>query len=535
MVFFGKEHDEMKMSNGTFAGFCFGLLVALVVGYFVFTHKGPETTLPPESAAVAYQAPAKPASNVSVLQTAKPASEGVSVLQAPAEMVLEAKFNLDPTEWPNIRLRNIGDRDTGKITAYLTNSDDFAIHNNCGWLSKGGDCTIGVFLKTTDSGTSFGTLELSAETGNTISIVLKGSATGTISTWCWGDNTYNQIGQNTKENKNPQPVRVAGLPSEKIIQFGLGMHHSCVLLASGHIWCWGVNSSGMLGSGDIVSYKFPVEVMDVGKTFVDISVFSNHSCAIASDRSLWCWGGNTHGALGNGGAYPSNMPGAVLGMDKNVTFVSVGYEHTCAVKDGGAWCWGSNVHGELGNNSLTDSYEPVQVLGLESGVVDVAAGYMSSCALKLDGTIWCWGNNRGWLGIPANYGAVEVAKPLVQQPGDIVKLYRGESWFCGRKVDNTLWCWGDNKYGQLGTGPSKVHNNPVLAQSGTTAVDWQMGDQHTCGLREDHTIWCSGYNAAGTLGDGSLTDRSSPVQVQNLPGTPQLIGAGGLNTCAVIR
>lgn len=464
-------------------------------------------------------------------------SGSAAALTGPESASVSISGGMSPGAWASITLQNGGAQETGAITASLTNTDDFELDaSGCTTLSGGQSCALKVRLLASDNGSFSGEVRVFAAPGGSKTITLAGTAGGFTSTWCWGWNYYNQLGVNTGVESNPQPVRVSGMPGGEVRQIGLGYGHSCVLLSSGRAWCWGWNGNGQLGSGNNTNSVSPVEVVDVGKTFVDMSVYSSHACAIASDHSLWCWGNNGYGALGDGSTFSRKVPVAVSTMGSGVTRVSSGYDHTCAVKDGGAWCWGYNANGELGNNSQTNTNVPVQVQGLESGVEDVAAGFRSSCALKTDGSIWCWGFNGGWLGIATKNQVILVAEPLATPVSGVEKLYRGDGWFCGRKADGTMWCWGVNNNGQLGIGSTQAKDDPVLAQGGATALDWQTGRYHTCGLRADHTVWCAGYNTRGALGDGSLTNRTSPVQVQNLPeGTVLKIGTGSNHTCAVIR
>jgi hypothetical protein len=197
--------------------------------------------------------------------------------------------------------------------------------------------------------------------------------------------------------------------------------------------------------------------------------------------------------------------------------VTAGYYHTCARKqDGTLWCWGNNYHGQLGDGTTASPKpSPVQVTALGTSAVEVAPGYFYTCARKQDGTLWCWGcNSGGKLGDGTTTGTPSPVQ-VTALGTSAVEVAASFSHTCARKQDGTLWCWGDNYYGQLGDGTTVwPKTSPVqVAALGASAVEVAAGEAHTCARKGDGTLWCWGNNYYGQLGDGTTTDKLSPVQV----------------------
>lgn len=220
--------------------------------------------------------------------------------------------------------------------------------------------------------------------------------------WAWGDNTYGQLGNNTTTSSNTA-VQVSNLASA--IAIASGAHYSLALRSDGTVWAWGINNFGQLGNGTTTNSSVPVQA--VGLTgIIAIGGGSNHSLAVKSDGTVWAWGDNIYGQLGyDTSATPTPLysatPAQVTTL-ANIISVAGGQYHSLALKsDGTVWAWGRNNVGQLGNGTTTDSTTPVQVSGL-AGVKSVAScpGEANhSLALKFDGTVRAWGDNTsGQLG-----------------------------------------------------------------------------------------------------------------------------------------
>lgn len=258
------------------------------------------------------------------------------------------------------------------------------------------------------------------------------------------------------------PFMAAG--SDDAGSVSVGEQHTCVLKKDGTVWCWGRNNEGQLGigfftqkaeSGGIRSSFNATQVEDI----TDVTALSAgffHTCALRSDGTAWCWGRNKQGEVGSGTAKKYSKPMQVQGL-ADVISISAGLEYTCAItKDGSAWCWGLNDNGQLGDGTKNDSPKPVQVSGLSDvTAISTSIGYFGSrthtCAVKKDKTAWCWGANKfGQLG---DAGADSSAKP-VKVPGvqDVDSIAVGYGFTCALKTDANIWCWGNNGMGQLGVG-----------------------------------------------------------------------------------
>ena len=215
---------------------------------------------------------------------------------------------------------------------------------------------------------------------------------------CWGQNTYGQLG-NWSNTDSYTPVLVSGIPTTTgatATSISLGYNHSCAVLSDGQVKCWGRNSYGQLGNGSNTNWKTPVLVSGIptttGATATSISTGRYHSCAVLSDGQVKCWGYNYYGQLGNGTDTNANVPVPVTGIS-TATSISLGSIHSCAsLSDGQVKCWGYNYYGQLGNGSNTNSNTPVPVTGI-STATSISLGYFHSCAVLTYGQVKCWGDN----------------------------------------------------------------------------------------------------------------------------------------------
>ena len=223
-----------------------------------------------------------------------------------------------------------------------------------------------------------------------------------------------------------------------------------------------------------------------------------------------------------------------------ITQLTGGARHTCALRsDGTVWCWGYNASGELGDGTTTDALTPVRVAGLAratpvqvSGLTtatEVATAYRHSCALLADRTVRCWGyNNAGQLGD----GTVGTRTTPVQTQTLTTATQLANS-SCALLADNTVRCWGSNVYGQLGDATTTNAPTPVQVTGLATATQIANSGSHTCALLADHTVRCWGFNGNGEVGDATTTNRSAPVQVPGITAATQ-IATGSNHTCALL-
>jgi alpha-tubulin suppressor-like RCC1 family protein len=212
--------------------------------------------------------------------------------------------------------------------------------------------------------------------------------------WCWAANYYDQTGDGTGSSV-PAPAQPASGTAWTVVTSG--GDHTCMLAAGGSAQCFGANFNGQLGAGDLNSsanniYGSPQAVLG-GHTFTSIVAGASHTCAIESNGAAWCWGLGQQGQLGIGGfTGTENEPVAVV-SDKTWTQLAAGSAHTCGIATGSSlWCWGDNTRGELGDGTHDYRTTPVQV-GSDTSWKQLAAGNDFTCAIKTDGTLWCWGQN----------------------------------------------------------------------------------------------------------------------------------------------
>ena len=309
------------------------------------------------------------------------------------------------------------------------------------------------------------------------------------------------------------------------------VNRNFALKNDGTIWAWGWNMYGQLGDGTTTDRLTPVKVSGLtGVTAISVGFY--HTVALKSDGTVWAWGYNGCGQLGDGTTTDRPTPVQVSGLI-DVTSISAGGCHTLALKnDGTVWAWGLNYKGELGDGTKTDRLTPVQVSGL-TGVTAISVGSAHTLALKSDGTVWGWGDNEiGQLGDGTTTDRLTPVK--VNGLTGVTAISAGAWHIVALKRDGTVWAWGKNGNGQLGDGTTTYMPTPVQVSGLTGVTAISAGFKYTVALKNDGTVWAWGWNGSGQLGDGTTTDRSTPVQVSDLTGVTA-ISAGSYHTVALKR
>ena len=241
-----------------------------------------------------------------------------------------------------------------------------------------------------------------------------------------------------------------------------------------------------------------------------ISAGFNQAAAIKSNGTLFTWGNNSTGQLGNGTTTNSTTP-VQIGSATNWSAVSAGNGSTFALRSGTLWSWGSNTAGQLGNGTTTNTDSPVQV-GSAANWVAVSAGGSFAVALQSNGTLWAWGNNTsGQLG---NGTTTNTDSPVqVGSAANWVAVAAGSDFTVALQSNGTLWAWGDNTTGQLGNGTITTTDSPVQVGSATNWVAVAAGFNHTAAIASNGTLWTWGNNSTGQLGNGTTTNSTTPVQI----------------------
>lgn len=322
---------------------------------------------------------------------------------------------------------------------------------------------------------------------------------------------------------------------------GLGTWHGCAITSSGGVKCWGLVDKGALGHGISTpvgqAVSEPVAVTGLDSGMVAVTSGDYHSCALSEDGAVKCWGDNYFGQLGNDSKEGSAVPVDVVGLPSRVLEVRAGNGYTCAkVEDATLWCWGANRNGELGDGSgdssgRGDAQTPREVPGL-GAVRSFALGEGSTCAVTQDGSAKCWGkNNAGQLGVGTTEGALSPAQVVGLETG-ITGVSVGASFTCAITEEGTGKCWGQNTSGQLGNGSTEPSFVPVDVLELTDAEVIQAGYVHTCALLADSSVKCWGSDTNGQL--GSHTDSNNEVTPGlELSGVVQL-STNGSSNCAVL-
>ena len=225
-----------------------------------------------------------------------------------------------------------------------------------------------------------------------------------------------------------------------------------------------------------------------------VSLGCNHSAVIDEDGSLWVWGFNSSGQLGDGSTEYHNEPVKIM---DGVKSVSLGEYHSAAIKkDDSLWMWGENWYGQLGDGSTEDQHEPVKIL---DDVQFVSLGERHSAVVKKDGSLWAWG-----------YGSADGPEKISD---DVQSVSIGDDFFAAIKTDGSLWTWGYNGHGQLGDGSTQSRSEAIKIMEDVQSVS--LGEQHSAAIKTDGSLWLWGENWYGKLGDGSTEDRHEPVKIMD--------------------
>ncbi|RYZ60225.1 MAG: hypothetical protein EOP07_01500 [Proteobacteria bacterium] len=344
--------------------------------------------------------------------------------------------------------------------------------------------------------------------------------------YCWGYNAFGQVGNGSTTNR-PSPTLISNLSD--ISDIGLGSNHSCAVNSTGSTFCWGLNTGSQLGDGSTSNRFAPVEITSAAGS-VQIDGGDDFTCSRLNSGTMMCWGKNGFGQLGRGNNTDASTAAAVVNLT-GVTDFSTGAGQVCAKTSSTTYCWGNNEWGQLGNDALNGLNTPNDIPSL-SAATTIAMGDTYGCAL-FSGIAKCWGSNsRGQLGV----GAADLRLFPVQVQGVAgtnsagTKIATGLGHTCSIS-GTSLYCWGNNNYGQLGNSTTISSLTPVMAQINGTAVSVVAGDSFTCALLDDGSVKCWGLGTAGQLGDNLAANSALPRSVGI---TASKITASGDSACALL-
>ncbi|MDH5718124.1 MAG: DUF4215 domain-containing protein, partial [Spirochaetia bacterium] len=330
------------------------------------------------------------------------------------------------------------------------------------------------------------------------------------------------------------------------IQITPGMNHTVAIKADGTLWAWGNNDYGQLGDGTKSERSVPIQI-GYGNNWSKISAGFYHSLAIKTDGTLWAWGKNFSGRLGDGTTTDRYAP-VQIGSATNWNYISAGGFHSMALNSNGEiYAWGYNAYGQLGNGSVSNLLIPTKIG--TAAWVDISCGENFSTGIQSDGTLWAWGrNNYGQLGDnstvnvttgPAKIGTLTTWIKVSAGAFHVIALQSSGG-------NTTLWSWGNNEYGQLGQNIAidagsacASGNNCILspAQESTLSNNWQnidAGGFHNMATQSDGTLWVWGFNGWGILGNGTQTHERQPIKPWN-NNTWNIISAGAYHSTAILN
>jgi alpha-tubulin suppressor-like RCC1 family protein len=334
---------------------------------------------------------------------------------------------------------------------------------------------------------------------------------------CWGANLRGMLGcGNTDDKYLPTSVTNVAMVSS----ISLGHSRTCALLIDRSVYCWGSNNQGEVGDGTGCSPQFdcpdgikstPIKILDNGQKLFP-SGPAYHACVQHKDSSVSCWGNNGFGQFCNGINNKNEFAPVNVDALRGAIEIRTGYAVTCAQwSSDSVRCCGLNDVGQLGDGTTTDRPSPTTVMGL-SAVAQISVGQTHVCALLLDGTVKCWGGNAfGQLGNGTTKGSL--VPVLVEGISSAVGISVNAWHSCAWLADGTAWCWGENNTGQLGDGTKESRLIPTQVVNLSDVVEMAAGAFHTCARRTNGEMLCWGRNAHGEIGDGTTEQRLVPTLV----------------------
>jgi hypothetical protein len=290
------------------------------------------------------------------------------------------------------------------------------------------------------------------------------------------------------------PRRISGLSG--VSSVSVGQAHLVVLRSDGSVWTWGENGDGQLGDGTNQSLTLPGAVPNV-RDALSVKAGFKHTLVLKRDGTVLAWGGNRYGQLGTGDTLAYSTPQPVIGLN-NVRRISARHERSMAIKsDGTLWIWGYEYYAPETGQTISHLI-PVLVSALED-VVDATSGLGHLVAVKSDGTVWAWGsNNNNQIGNGNPWWKSQPTPFQVPNLSNIAKVSSNGNHTLALANDGTVWAWGSNSSGQLGDGTSQVRQAPVHVAGLTNVVAIAAANSYSLAMKADGTVWAWGDGAAGT-------------------------------------
>jgi alpha-tubulin suppressor-like RCC1 family protein len=332
----------------------------------------------------------------------------------------------------------------------------------------------------------------------------------------------------------PLPASAAPDTSLGVLKVSAGGYpgFTCAILSDQSLWCWGVNYYGQLGDPALSRSEpalLPNKVTG-NHLWATLDIGAANVCAIDTDGALWCWGANFYGELGIGSEdYNVHATPTRVGTDSNWVGVTNLTEHACAIKSTGTiWCWGYG-DSRLGLGITPGNQTSPTQVGSDNAWGSIDAGFAHTCATKLNGTLWCWGhlddsNYSNEVNTPTQIGA--------SNQNGWVGAGTAAACTITTTATHTLSCYGANAYGQGGNNSTSRLNDLTPVSGGGSWISAGLGDRHACGVQSTNTLWCWGSNTNGQLANADYTDSLVPTAaVTSLSWTA--VDSGPLHSCAI--
>ncbi len=285
-----------------------------------------------------------------------------------------------------------------------------------------------------------------------------------------------------------------------------GQAHTLAIRSDGTLWAWGTNSDGRLGDGTLTGTSTPKQIGTA--TYTAVAGGQYHSLAIHSNGTLWGWGWNSNGQVGDGTVTQRNSPVQI--GSATYTAVSTGADYSLAIHTNGTlWAWGLNSDGQLGDGTLTQRNSPVQI-GTATYTA-VTGGRAHTLAIRTNGTLWAWG--AGAFGGLGDGTTVSKSNPTAIGTATYTAVAGGSGHSLAIHTNGTLWAWGHNNYGQVGDGSTTNRTSPLQIGTATHIAVSAGNVLFSHAIRTNNTLWGWGDNASGKLGDGTITDRLVPTAI----------------------
>jgi len=365
------------------------------------------------------------------------------------------------------------------------------------------------------------------------SIIRNNNLTITPALWCWGNNSSGVLGVDDNFGRIIPVTTFAGGTNWK--QVSCGSAHTAAIKTDGSLWVWGSGAAGRSGTNTTLDKDTPVTTFAGGNDWKQVSCGGVYTAAIKTDGSLWVWGDNGNGQLGiNASIFADkSTPVTTFAGGNDWKQVSCGNLHTAAIKtDGSLWVWGSGGSGRLGTNLTANRSTPVTTFAGGNDWKQVSCGSIHTAAIKTDGSLWVWGD--GAAGILGTNSTVAKNTPVTTFAGgnDWKQVSCGNLHTAAIKTDGSLWVWGDGDSGILGTNSTVDKSTPVTTFAGGT--NWKQvscGSEHTAAIKTDGTLWIWGYGYY--LGTNSLVSKSTPVTTFAGGGSWKQVSCGNIYAFAI--